>query len=139
MNRFAWMVFGLAAFSVMPGALAQAAEPSPPGRVLFIGIDGCRFDALEAANAPNLDALRADGCFSRHTLIQGSRYHGSDTVSGPGWSSLLTGVWADKHGVQNNRFAGRKYDRFPHFFHYVKAQWPKAMTVSIADWAPIHK
>ena len=107
--------------------------------MLFIGIDGCRFDALEAANTPHLDALRADGCFSRRTLIQGSRYHGCDTVSGPGWSSLLTGVWADKHGVQNNRFAGRRFDLYPHFFHHVKATWPKAMTVSIADWAPIHK
>lgn len=116
---------------------AWAAAPSPPGRVLFIGIDGCRFDALQAANAPNLDALRADGCFSRHTLILGG-FRGSDTVSGPGWSSLLTGVWADKHGVLDNRFTSPNYQQYPHFFHYVKARWPKAVTVSIANWPPIN-
>ena len=138
MNRIALVLLVLIQAGLQVGDLRKATAATP-GRVLFIGIDGCRFDAVDAAQAPNLDALREGGCFSRHTLIQGSRYHGSDTVSGPGWSSLLTGVWADKHGVQNNRFAGRKFDRYPHFFHHLKSQQPKSMTVSIADWAPINE
>jgi len=117
---------------------ASAAEPKA-GRVLFIGIDGCRFDALESARAPHLDGLIAEGCHSRRTLILGSRYRDSDTVSGPGWSSLLTGVWADKHGVNNNRFLLPKLDKYPHFFHHVKSQRPDAKTVSISSWPPIKK
>ena len=116
---------------------AVAAEPNPPGRVLFIGIDGCRFDALERAETPNLDRLRADGCYSDRTLIQGERYRGSNTVSGPGWSSLLTGVWADKHGVDDNRFHSPKLREFPHFFVHLKSHAPRAKTISIASWPPI--
>lgn len=125
-------------FSVLCSA-SDAAEPIPPGRVLFIGIDGCRFDAIERAEAPNLDRLRADGCYSDRTLIQGERYHGSDTVSGPGWSSLLTGVWADKHGVDNNRFRDPKLQEYPHFFVRFKSVYPQAKTVSLASWPPISK
>ena len=44
---------------------------------------------------------------------------GVDTVSGPGWSSMLTGVWADKHGVHDNSFKGANYAKHPHFFHWL--------------------
>ena len=67
---------------------ATADDQVPPGRVLFIGIDGCRFDALEKARTPNLDRLRAAGCYSDRTQILGTRYRKSDTVSGPGPLSL---------------------------------------------------
>lgn len=119
-------------------ATASVGAEEPRGRVLFIGIDGCRFDALQTAKAPHLHRLRAEGCYSDHTLIQGDRYQGSDTVSGPGWSSLLTGVWADKHGVDSNRFETPHYDRYPHFFRHVKTAFPKAKTASIAAWPPIN-
>lgn len=58
-------------------------------------------------------------------------------MSGPGWSSLLTGVWADKHGVDTNRFDKPHFERYPHFFARVKQAYPKASTVSIASWPPI--
>jgi predicted AlkP superfamily pyrophosphatase or phosphodiesterase len=116
----------------------DTAPPSQPaGRVLFIGIDGCRFDSIEKAATPNLDRLMAEGCYSATTRILGDRYRQSDTVSGPGWSSLLTGVWADKHGVDSNRFWKTRFDRYPHFFARVKEAFPKASTVSIAAWPPI--
>src|SRR5262249_2131553 len=85
-------------------------------KVLFIGIDGCRFDAVKAVDAPNLDRLMAEGCYDADCQILGDRYTGNDTVSGPGWSSILTGVWADKHGVDNNDFKVKHYDQYPHFF-----------------------
>jgi predicted AlkP superfamily pyrophosphatase or phosphodiesterase len=50
---------------------------------------------------------------------------------------LLTGVWADKHGVDTNRFWKQKFDRYPHFFVRVKEAYPKASTISIASWPPI--
>lgn len=113
---------------------ALAAVP----RVLYIGIDGTRFDAIERADTPQLDALIADGCHSRTCLILGDRYRGNDTVSGPGWSSILTGVWADKHGAQDNNFQGTKYDEYPHLFVRLKETRPDARTASFVTWAPIH-
>lgn len=106
-------------------------------RVLFIGIDGCRFDAMTKARTPNLDRLMDEGCYDSDCQILGERYQGNDTISGPGWSSILTGVWADKHGVQNNFFQGKNYDEFPHFFARLKEGIPDAYTVSVVTWAPI--
>ncbi|HEY2895340.1 MAG TPA: hypothetical protein VGJ16_14040, partial [Pirellulales bacterium] len=42
--------------ALVPVTSSLAAEPvAKTKKVLFIGIDGCRFDAVQAANAPNLD------------------------------------------------------------------------------------
>lgn len=127
----------LSLFCVAFAISASAAEPAK--KVLYIGIDGTRFDAIEKADTPQLDALMKDGIHSPTCLILGERYQKNDTVSGPGWSSILTGVWADKHGVHDNKFVGDKYADFPHFFVRVKEQFPAARTVSHVTWDPIHK
>jgi predicted AlkP superfamily pyrophosphatase or phosphodiesterase len=118
-------------------AFAAAAEPA--NKVLYIGIDGTRFDAVEKADVPSLKALAANGVHSPTCLILGERYQKNDTISGPGWSSILTGVWADKHGVHNNTFEGRRYDAYPHFFARLKEVRPAAKTASFVTWEPIHR
>lgn len=133
---FARLLLGAAVW--LGGVTTRAAEPElPAGRVLYIGIDGCRFDAVEKSRTPNIDRLIADGCHSDRTLILGERYRGSDTVSGPGWTSLLTGVWADKHGVDDNKFRDPHLNRYPHFFRRVKQADLTGSTISIASWPPI--
>jgi predicted AlkP superfamily pyrophosphatase or phosphodiesterase len=109
----------------------------PAARVLFIGIDGCRTDALRSGQLPNLQSLIQHGAFSDATNILGSRGDAADTVSGPGWSNLLTGVWPDKHGVMDNKFKVMHYGRFPHFFKHVKQAFPEARTCSYCTWGPI--
>jgi predicted AlkP superfamily pyrophosphatase or phosphodiesterase len=117
---------------------AGAVEPQAQAKkVLYIGIDGTRFDALRAAATPQLDKLIEHGIFADNCLILGERYRGNDTISGPGWSTILTGVWADKHGVHDNSFKGRNYERYPHLFTLLKRQQPKARTVSLVTWQPI--
>ena len=116
--------------------LCLAAEP-PTRHVLLIGVDGCRPDALQAAKTPHLDKLAAGGVVSLNTSILGPRPTTSDTISGPGWSSILTGVWSDKHGVLDNSFKGSNYDDFPHFFARIKEVHPEAVTGSFSDWGPI--
>jgi len=113
----------------------SAAEPQP--KVLFIGIDGCRWDAVQAANTPQLDALIKQGWLAVGTSILAPHETKGDTVSGPGWSNLLCGVWPDKHGVIDNSFRGSHYDTYPHFFARIKAQRPQAVTASFSDWGPI--
>ena len=87
----------------------------PAKKVLFIGIDGVRPDALHAAHAPHLDALKRRGAWADDTQILGDRYRLNDTVSAAGWSSILTGAWADKHGVHDSRFAGKNFEQYPDF------------------------
>lgn len=131
-------MFRLAAFFIfMPCALLSMADDVPDRRVLWIGLDGCRPDSLQKAQTPNLDSLKKTGAWSYSTKIQGARYQKSDTSSGPGWSSFLTGVWADKHGVNDNSFDGRHYEKYPHVFKRIKERWPNAFTASFVDWEPI--
>lgn len=101
-------------------------------KVLIIGIDGVRPDALEAADTPNIDALIANGIFSPDAL------NDDITSSGPGWSSILCSVWSDKHGVTDNSFAGENYGQFPPLFARVEAFNPELSTASICHWAPIN-
>ncbi|MBX7074938.1 MAG: alkaline phosphatase family protein [Pirellulales bacterium] len=127
-----WLLLAAVCFSAAQGADAKR-------KVLFIGIDGCRFDTIEAANTPNLDKLMADGCYDSDCLILGERYQKNDTISGPGWSSILTSVWADKHGVHDNSFKGRNYEKFPHLFARLKEARPEARTASVVTWIPIQQ
>uniref|UniRef100_A0A7C4LLH9 Nucleotide pyrophosphatase n=1 Tax=Schlesneria paludicola TaxID=360056 RepID=A0A7C4LLH9_9PLAN len=116
----------------------SAAADEPARKVLFIGIDGCRWDAVQAARTPHLDRLVEDGFLALGTDIIAPRETPGDTVSGPGWSNLLCGVWPDKHGVIDNSFKGANYQRYPHVFARIKEVNPRAVTASFSDWAPIH-
>ena len=66
--------------------LSACGDRSTGKKVLLIGLDGVRVDILAAANTPNIDALIANGTFSDDAQTR------PRTVSGPGWSSMLTGV-----------------------------------------------
>ncbi|MHC4743051.1 MAG: hypothetical protein ACYS8Z_14135, partial [Planctomycetota bacterium] len=61
---------------------------------LIIGIDGCRPDALIAADTPNLDSLMAGGSWTMDAFSGGILGTSTQqaTSSGPAWSSILTGV-----------------------------------------------
>lgn len=102
-------------------------------KVLIIGIDGCRPGALRVADTPNLDALIGEGVVSYQA--QTCEF----TVSAPGWSSMLTGVWPAKHGVTDNTFDGAQFDRFPHFFQRLKEASEDVVAASIVSWAPINQ
>ncbi|QTE23686.1 alkaline phosphatase family protein [Polaribacter cellanae] len=102
-------------------------------KVLLIGIDGCRPDAMMEAKTPNLDALMENGTYSLDARCLYT------TSSGPGWTSMLSGVWQNKHGVVNNSYKGAQFSKYPHFFKYIKEASPKSRTVSIVEWKPINK
>ncbi|NQX91082.1 MAG: alkaline phosphatase family protein [Flavobacteriales bacterium] len=101
-------------------------------KVLIIGIDGTRSDALEFANTPNIDGLIANGLYSPDALSD------DITISGPAWSSILTGVWADKHLVTGNGFANDDFDTYPTLFTYIEEYNPNLNTASICHWSPIN-
>jgi len=117
------------------GAISQAEERTK--RVLVIGIDGLRPDALKVAKTPNIDTLIEQGTYASNTDIVAPRPTKSDTISGPGWSNLLCGVWSDKHGSLDNGFKGTNYGEYPHFFARLKEVQPQAFTISLSNWTPI--
>ncbi|MBX3444802.1 MAG: alkaline phosphatase family protein [Planctomyces sp.] len=135
--RATWRLAAVGAAWVC-GLVAGADGAEPARRALVIGIDGCRPDALEAAQTPHLDALAVYGTYFDGTDIrQPTRTDAANTISGPGWSNLLTGVWPDKHNVLDNKFTAPNYDRYPHFFERLKAARPEARTASFSTWPPI--
>jgi hypothetical protein len=105
---------------------------TPSSRVLVIGIDGVRSDALTAANTPNLDALMIAGVYSPDAL------NDDITISGPGWSDILCGVRSDKHFVVDNSFSGSNYVDYPSLFQRIENTYSAVNTVSICHWAPIN-
>ena len=109
-----------------------------PRHVLVIGIDGCRPDALATARTPHLDRLIREGIYFDGTDIRDpDATDKADTISGPGWSNIFTGVWPDKHGVLDNRFTAPNYDRYPHFFSRLRQTHPNAVTASFSTWKPV--
>jgi predicted AlkP superfamily pyrophosphatase or phosphodiesterase len=106
-------------------------DAPPPPKVLIIGIDGVRPDVLAEVATPHLDALIAAGAYSDRAQT------GLPTISGPGWSSMLIGVWPAKHGVLNNDFSTNRYDRYPDLFTRLEALRPELRTFVVADWLPL--
>lgn len=102
-------------------------------KVLIIGIDGCRADALEKAHTPNLDSLRNAGIYCPTSWQLGK------TKSGPGWSSMLTGVWDFKHNVSDNQFSNHNFEKFPFFPSYVKRLDASKKSVLVVGWKSLFK
>ncbi|TXI58659.1 alkaline phosphatase family protein, partial [Mycolicibacter arupensis] len=61
------------------------------------------------------------------------------TISGPSWSTILTGVWDDKHGVINNVFESAPYNSWPTVFNLIEYYKPEIQTTVIADWDYINQ
>jgi len=99
--------------------------------VLLVGWDGVRPDVLEEVPTPNFDALAAAGTFSEEAVTA------RPTVSGPCWSSILTGVWPEKHGVHSNDFSPNRYGEYPDFLTRIESVSPDLRTFVAADWLPL--
>jgi predicted AlkP superfamily pyrophosphatase or phosphodiesterase len=125
-GRPAWAaLIGLALLGC--GAPAPGATP----KVLILGLDGVRPDRLAAVPTPVLDSLAAHGARTDAATTR------PPTVSGPGWSSMLIGVWADKHGVMNNDFTTNAYGRFPDVLTRIEQVRPALGTLAVLDWPPL--
>tara|TARA_B100001250_G_scaffold334074_1_gene299863 strand:- start:2438 stop:3385 length:948 start_codon:yes stop_codon:yes gene_type:complete len=104
-------------------------------KVLLIGIDGFRSDAMTEEITPYLFQLfSAVNCYKNLTHSTEE-----DTYSGPNWSSILTGVHYNKHNVIDNSFEGSRFDFYPSFFNYLKRFIPSMKTASIVNWLPINQ
>ncbi len=113
---------------------ADAAPLAVENKVLVIGVDGAVLDRVKAADAPHLKRLMAEGLTAPSTLYASPM---AATSSGPGWSSIATGVWPDKHGVKDNSFAGKNFTAYPDFLTRAEKADPSLNTYAAADWEPI--
>ena len=133
------------AFAILATLTSQPAKAAP--HVLVIAVDGLRADAMEVASTPTIDALIANGTYSRNATV-------SDlTFSGPGHSDILLGVHRDLHGVATNStsdnpaeadpqfqiFSNSNQHLFPDFLAIANNANPNLQTARFTgEWNPIH-
>ncbi|MCF3122541.1 alkaline phosphatase family protein [Streptomyces arenae] len=129
------LLLGAAAATVVAGPLAgvaRAAAKTP--KVLVIGLDGALLNRIKDADTPTLKGLMGAGLTAPSALYAQPL---APTSSGPGWSTLITGVWPDKHKVVNNEFTGHQLAKYPDFMTRIEAAKPSLRTYAVASWAPI--
>ncbi|MFI6348013.1 alkaline phosphatase family protein [Streptomyces sp. NPDC050560] len=104
----------------------------PANGVVVIGVDGVRFDTLQAARTPHIDAIAQAGMLSSFTVTDQAPVN-----SGPLWASVATGVWPAFHGVYDNSLAGHRLASFPDFLHALAWTDKSVRTYLAASWQPL--
>ena len=110
--------------------LNQLTEP----KVLIIGIDGVRGDVAEMVSSEEDSAfgrMKDEGAWTYASTV------GPIAISGPSWSSMLTGVWCDRHGVYGNGFENHKLSSNPDLIDMIESHDSSINTGSVVYWKPI--
>lgn len=118
-------------FTLLFTALVVLTQANQNRKVLLIGIDGTRSDAFQQANTPNIDGLLANATYTYDA------WHTCITWSGPSWSSILTGVNWNKHGVTDNNFTGSQFATYPPIATLAKQIKPGIKASIVAEWDPL--
>ena len=119
----------LTAFNSM--VLAEAAA-SP--KVVFVIVDGIPADVIERVPTPTIDAMAAVGGYSRATVGGPIGEPGeTPTISAPGYMSLITGTWANKHNVYKNYGISPDY-RYWNLFRLARSEKPALRLAIFSTW-----
>ena len=103
-------------------------------RVMVIGIDGVRSDVAQISasrDESGLARMASEGAWTYDSNV------GPISISGPSWSSMLTGVWCDRHGVMGNGFDNHKLDQHLDLIDRVERYDSSLKTASLVYWEPI--
>lgn len=116
------------------GCAAGQRLPDRTPKAAFIIIDGIPADVVERVSTPELDAISARGGYARAFVggVTGTVSE-SPTVSAVGYNSMLTGTWANKHGVRDNAIENPDYDYWD-IFRIAKAHDPTLHTAIFSTW-----
>ncbi|SDI71829.1 Type I phosphodiesterase / nucleotide pyrophosphatase [Actinokineospora alba] len=135
-------VLTLAGAAVLAAAVGVSLPTPPdaaanvrPQKVVVFGIDGLVFSKVAPLNTPTLDGLVAAGRFSETWLPANPM---APTFSGPGWSTIATGVWPDKHKVLSNNWGSTtNLAQYPDFLTRMERTNSAKSTFAIANWPPL--
>lgn len=147
LHTFLTTTLATALFAMGLGAVpaaGQSGQLAGPGgtslnKVLVIGTDGTRWDLLDEAmrsgRAPNLARLRRLG-FGRPSLLEFAPT--TFTLSEVGWSSIASGVWEDKHGIDGSKFnmdpGQATKNGYLDFLTRIERSRPELSTFLASDW-----
>ena len=105
-----------------------------PHNAVFILLDGIPADVVEQVDTPALDEIAAAGGYARASVggALGGRTE-TPTISAPGYMSLLTATWADKHNVRGNSNQSPNY-RYWNIFRVVESVDASRVTAVFSTW-----
>ena len=119
--------------------LLAGCEPTPQAvrpKTLIVGMDGVQLSEYEKlGESTALKRLHISKAFTGGIIGSESQ---QQTVSGPGWITLLTGVWANKHSVISNELHLRVDPNYPSLFKRLREAMPNAYLSSVVNWSPIN-
>ncbi|ACQ81431.1 type I phosphodiesterase/nucleotide pyrophosphatase [Beutenbergia cavernae DSM 12333] len=100
--------------------------------VLVLALDGVHAGILATCATPHLDGVAARG-FARDIRIR----EGEPTISGPIWTSAMTGVPSATHGVRDNDLSRYTRREHPDVATILGDADPGLRTLVAAHWAPL--
>lgn len=112
----------------------MTAPTTRPRHVVIVGIDGVRFDTLMSINSPAMDTIIDRGFITTVRVNDAG-----PTVSGPGWTTIFTGVLATDHGIMDNQFSPNHLDKYPDVVHQITQALPDVASYVASSWAPLVK
>jgi hypothetical protein len=116
--------------SIVASAVAE------PTHVLLIGTDGTNMSkVLEYAYDEPTSGFRI---LMDQGVTGTTSFVGHTTLSGPSWSTILTGAWDNKTGVFNNIFSPVPYNSWPTAINLIEFNEPDVDTAVIANWQYIN-
>ena len=113
--------------------LQRQKKSSLKKKVLVVGFDGIQFEKIAGTSTPNLDKLNIVKGYAGGIDNTSSE---QKTSSGPGWSTILTGVWVNKHGVTDNSTS--HISKAKSVFQLIKESNSGLKTASVITWGAIH-
>ncbi len=123
------------ALVVLAACRPPATRPvDTPRKAVFIILDGIPADVVERVETPTIDAIAAAGGYTRAWV--GGEPGGpteTPTISAPGYMSLLTSTWANKHNVWDNSRQSPNY-AYWNIFRIVETVEPSRRTALFSTW-----
>jgi|DEB19_MinimDraft_3_1074340.scaffolds.fasta_scaffold11300_3 predicted AlkP superfamily pyrophosphatase or phosphodiesterase len=100
-------------------------------KVILIGIDGLMIQrAIDSGRAKTLSDLRKNSFFTEMLVDL-------PTVSGPSWTTLLTGQTQEVHKVVDNDFQNHNLAEAPDLLTQAAANFSEVITYAAAGWPPL--
>ena len=106
----------------------------PIRKVLFLVADGIPADVIENVTATNLKYIQDIGAYTK-AYVGGDKgtYTQTPTISSPGYMSLLTGTWVNKHNIYDNYVKNPNY-HYKNIFRLLKEQQPDKTIGIFSTW-----
>jgi hypothetical protein len=103
-------------------------------KAIFIIIDGVSKDVIEKVSTPNIHDIAKEGALiSAYQGGERGTYNQTPTISAPGYTNVLTGVWYNKHNVPDNAIKAPNYN-YPTIFRFFENHFPEKQTAVFSSW-----